>query len=91
MKMIRSSGGIIVRQGKMIVVKGATNNVGFPKGAIKKGESARAAAYREISEETGLEKKDLIHVRKLGTYSRKRGNKELLKKIAMFLFQTCEK
>jgi bis(5'-nucleosidyl)-tetraphosphatase len=62
----------------------------FPKGHTEPGESDEAAARREIQEETGLTRLELID--DLGTYERygikKDGTPDLenLKEIHMFLF-----
>lgn len=62
----------------------------FPKGHIDEGEDDETAARREIAEETGLTKLELID--DLGTYERYAINKdgsdnlERLKSIHMFLF-----
>jgi 8-oxo-dGTP pyrophosphatase MutT (NUDIX family) len=55
-----SAGGVIyrVRSGKVEVVLIATDGGkrwGLPKGHVRHGEAAEAAAVREIAEETGLE------------------------------------
>lgn len=52
-----SSGGIVVRNGQVLLVK-VENLKGekvwtFPKGHVEEGEDARAAALREVEEETG--------------------------------------
>jgi ADP-ribose pyrophosphatase YjhB (NUDIX family) len=52
-----SAGGLVVREGKMLLVK-VKNLEGevrwtFPKGHLEAGEGARQAALREVEEETG--------------------------------------
>jgi ADP-ribose pyrophosphatase YjhB (NUDIX family) len=53
----RSSGGLVIRAGRVLMVK-VRNLSGrvvwtFPKGHIEEGESVRRAALREVEEETG--------------------------------------
>jgi 8-oxo-dGTP diphosphatase len=52
-----SAGGLVVRDGKVLMVK-VENLKGeivwtFPKGHLESGEGARQAALREVEEETG--------------------------------------
>jgi len=52
-----SAGGLVLRAGKVLLVK-VSNLQGevlwtFPKGHLEKGEGARQAALREVEEETG--------------------------------------
>ena len=54
-----AAGGLVSREGKLLLVK-ATNLKGeqvwtFPKGHLEKGESAEQGALREVQEETGWE------------------------------------
>jgi ADP-ribose pyrophosphatase YjhB (NUDIX family) len=64
-----SAGGVIISPQGLVVI---TNQDGvvwsLPKGRLEKGEDARMAAAREITEETGIT--DLEFIKDLGTYSR---------------------
>ena len=53
--MIRASGGLIVRDGLVVVVhRPKYDDWSFPKGKAHAGESDEECALREIEEETGL-------------------------------------
>jgi 8-oxo-dGTP pyrophosphatase MutT (NUDIX family) len=53
--VIRASGGLIVRDGRVVVVhRPKYDDWSFPKGKAHAGESDEACALREIEEETGL-------------------------------------
>jgi 8-oxo-dGTP diphosphatase len=52
---IRASGGLIVRDGRVVVVHRARyDDWSFPKGKADPGESDEDCALREVEEETGL-------------------------------------
>src|SRR5690606_41984899 len=54
-----SAGGVVVRvaDGRplFLLIRDSYRNWGFPKGHLEPGESAAAAAMREVAEETGLD------------------------------------
>ncbi|GMV11445.1 MAG: hypothetical protein ABS52_17610 [Gemmatimonadetes bacterium SCN 70-22] len=54
-----SAGGVVVRvaEGRplFLLIRDSYRNWGFPKGHLETGETADAAAMREVAEETGLE------------------------------------
>ncbi|HUL85403.1 MAG TPA: NUDIX domain-containing protein [Actinomycetota bacterium] len=59
MKLVRAAGGLIVRGGRqakeiVLVHRPAYDDWSFPKGKLEPGEDERAAAAREVEEETGL-------------------------------------
>ncbi|MCK5289910.1 MAG: NUDIX domain-containing protein, partial [Candidatus Aenigmarchaeota archaeon] len=90
-----SAGGVIVKDGRVIVVNQKGRSWSLPKGHIEDGEDADAAAIREIAEETGVT--DLTLIGDLGSYSRykigkdpKEEDRTELKTMHMFLFSTEE-
>jgi 8-oxo-dGTP diphosphatase len=53
--MIRAAGGVIVRDGRVLLVHRARQaDWSFPKGKLEPGETWEAAALREVEEETAL-------------------------------------
>ncbi len=53
-----SAGGVVYRWHddgpRVLLIRDAYQHWGFPKGHLEKGETAEAAALREVEEETGL-------------------------------------
>ena len=55
MTEVRAGGGVIVREGRVLVVhRGRYDDWSLPKGKLEPGESWEQAALREVEEETGL-------------------------------------
>jgi ADP-ribose pyrophosphatase YjhB (NUDIX family) len=88
-----SAGGVIIGPNKKVVlVSQSGRKWSLPKGRIEKGEDHKAAALREIEEETGLSKIEFID--ELGTYERfkmtltREDDKSTVKNITLFLFKT---
>jgi ADP-ribose pyrophosphatase YjhB (NUDIX family) len=97
MKKTQSAGGVVLNAvGQVLIVSQRGKSWSLPKGHIEKDEDVLAAARREIYEESGL--KDLIFIKLLGSYERKRIGKHggedgaELKQLTFFLFKaTAEK
>ncbi len=86
-----SAGGVVLNpKGDVLVVRQRDGSWSLPKGHIQEGEDPKAAAIREINEETGI--KDYSIVKILGSYSRyslaDTGMEDLasLKRITIYLF-----
>ena len=94
-KKTESAGGVVVsKKGKILLTNQRGNSWSLPKGHIEEGEDPKAAAIREIEEETGIMR--LTFVKKLGSYVRYkigldgRDDTSELKTMHMFLFTTDE-
>lgn len=63
-----SAGGVLFRRTgdgpRYLLIRDSYNNWGFPKGHLDEGETPKAAARREVAEETGLS--DLVLHEPLG-------------------------
>jgi len=59
-----SAGGVVIRRSGarllFLVIRDSYRNWGFPKGHVKRGEAADRAALREVGEETGLSRLDVL-------------------------------
>ena len=90
-----SAGGVVLNQGGLVLlVSQHGTSWSLPKGHLEDGESPLEAARREIHEETGVTRLELV--RPLGSYSRHRlgadggEDRSELKTIHLFLFKTDE-
>ena len=88
-----SAGGVVLNpEGLVLLVSQHGTSWSLPKGHLEEGESPLEAARREIHEETGVTRLELV--RPLGSYTRHRlgddGREDgsELKTIHLFLFKT---
>ncbi len=86
-----SSGGVVLNpKGQVLVVQQRDGSWSLPKGHVKEGEDPKAAAMREIVEETGVADCTLVKI--LGSYSRYsladtgKENTASMKRITIYLF-----
>jgi len=90
----RSAGGVVLRviddRQHVLLIRDPYQNWGLPKGHLEEGEDARAAALREVEEETGLG--ELLVGPELATiewYFRRRG-RPIHKYCTFFLMRSTE-
>lgn len=50
----RKAGGVLIYNGRVLVVQSRANKWGFPKGGFERGENAVKCAEREVHEETSF-------------------------------------
>lgn len=90
-----SAGGVVLNpKGEVLVVQQRDGSWSLPKGHIKEGEDSKAAAIREITEETGVLNHVMVKI--LGSYSRYsladtgREDPSSMKRITIYLFITTD-
>jgi len=85
-----SAGGLVYNKNlnKFLLIKDSYGRWALPKGKLEKDETASIAAYREISEETGISQMNLLE--KLGEikYYFKIHGQSIFKIVHYFLFIT---
>ena len=88
-----SAGGVVLdAEGRVLLVSQHGTSWSLPKGHLEEGETPLEAALREIHEESGVTRLELV--RPLGSYSRHRigsdggEDRSELKTIHLFLFRT---
>lgn len=92
MKRENSAGGIVIHEGKVLMIKNAALRDpkkaywGFPKGHIEPGEKSNDAAVREVWEETGIR---VEAMRKLGDsqYVFTRSGEKVFKVVVYYLLK----
>ena len=89
-----SAGGIVYREGKLLLVK-VCNLKGekvwtFPKGHLDNGETALQAALREVEEETGWRCRSLGQLATVG-YKFSRQGRLVDKKVKWYRMEALEK
>ena len=85
---IKTSGGIVIKENKILFIR-KNNRWDLPKGKLEDGVNSRDTAIIEISEETGLKKKDLSILKKLipTHYHKKVEGKIIVKKTYWYLIE----
>lgn len=92
-KVVReySAGGIVFkREGnslKYLLIKDANDKWVLPKGHIEEGEDPKETALREIKEETGLDRLEIVRELESNKYFFCHGNNLVLKTVYLFLLE----
>lgn len=88
-KMAPAAGGIVEKDGKFVTI--VRNGIpDLPKGHIEKGESPENAALREVQEETGIGKLQIVKELPSTWHCYQVGNEWRLKRTYWYLMNTTE-
>ena len=88
-RMAPAAGGIVVKDGKFVAI--VRNSIpDLPKGHIEKGESPENAALREVQEETGIGKLQIVKALPSTWHCYQVGEEWRLKRTYWYLMNTTE-
>jgi 8-oxo-dGTP pyrophosphatase MutT (NUDIX family) len=85
----KSAGGVVIRQGLVLLLRLQTGEWVMPKGKVEERETDAAAAIREVREETGL---NALIGPSLGStqYEYRLNGHKVHKSVHWFLMQSCD-
>jgi 8-oxo-dGTP pyrophosphatase MutT (NUDIX family) len=97
--MEKSCGLVVFNSNKILLLKYSANNTqgegghwDFPKGHVEQNETELATALRELEEETGISKVEIIDdFRHSISYTFSRRSESISKEVIFFLASTVEK
>ncbi|WP_457600078.1 NUDIX hydrolase [Hydrogenivirga sp.] len=84
MKREFSAGGVLFRDGEVLLIKNPSGVWSFPKGNVEKGESPEETAVREVYEETGIRGKITDYLGEI-SYWYRLGGERIFKKVKYYL------
>lgn len=89
--MEKSSGAVIYKEDKFLLLKYSIGHWGFVKGHIEGDESEKETMFREAFEETGLKKENLKLIddyKEKISYYFKKNNNTIYKEVVFFLVES---
>ncbi|MEJ5338828.1 MAG: NUDIX hydrolase [Aquificaceae bacterium] len=75
MKEEFSAGGVLIREGQILLIKNPSDVWTFPKGLVEEGEKPEDTAVREVYEETGVRGKIISELGKINYWYVREGEK----------------
>ncbi len=90
-KYIEAAGGVVKNTANEFLIIKRMNTWDLPKGKIDKGETVKAAAIREVCEETGLTQVEITDELPHTYHIYNQKNRWYLKKTYWFLMETLDK
>ncbi|RLJ70754.1 8-oxo-dGTP diphosphatase [Hydrogenivirga caldilitoris] len=89
MKREFSAGGVLFKDGSVLLIKTPSGVWSFPKGNVEKGEKPEEAAVREVIEETGVKGKVVDYIGEISYWYQLKGEK-IFKRVKYFLMEYLE-
>ncbi len=89
MKREFSAGGVLVKEGKVLLVKDPSDVWSFPKGIVEEGESPEDTAIREVYEEAGVRGKIISELGEV-VYWYVREGERIRKSVLYYLMEYVE-
>jgi 8-oxo-dGTP pyrophosphatase MutT (NUDIX family) len=84
MEVVKTAGGIIVEDQKLLLIRHKGGRLSFAKGHIEEGESPEEAALREVAEETGYTAKIVNFIGSIERASVERTGETVRKRIDLY-------
>ncbi|NPB06688.1 MAG: NUDIX hydrolase [Aquificae bacterium] len=86
--MIRqlSAGGVLFKDGQVLLIKNPSGVWTFPKGLVEKGEKPEETALREVYEETGVKGRVLDYLGEISYWFNLKGEK-VFKRVKYYLME----
>ncbi|HHJ64249.1 MAG TPA: NUDIX hydrolase [Aquifex aeolicus] len=84
-----SAGGVLFRDGEVLLVKNPSGVWTFPKGLVEEGEAPEETAVREVLEETGVRGEIVGYVGEISYWYQMKGEK-IFKRVRYYLMRYLE-
>ncbi len=84
-----SAGGVLFRNGEVLLIKNPSGVWTFPKGNIEEGEKPEETAVREVLEETGVRGEVVDYIGEISYWYQFEGEK-VFKRVKYFLMRYVE-
>jgi len=84
-----SAGGVLFRNGEVLLIKNPSGVWTFPKGNVEKGEKPEETALREVLEETGVKGRILSYVGEISYWYTLEGER-VFKRVKYYLMDYVE-
>ena len=84
-----SAGGVLFRDGEVLLIKNPSGVWSFPKGNIEKGEKPEETAVREVLEETNVKGKVIDYVGEISYWYQLKGER-IFKRVKYYLMEYVE-
>ncbi|QWK13179.1 MAG: NUDIX hydrolase [Aquificota bacterium] len=89
MKEEFSAGGVLLKDGEVLLIKNPSDVWTFPKGLVESGENPEETAIKEVSEETGVKGKIVAPIGEIRYWYMREGER-IKKKVLFYLMEYLE-